>query len=233
MDKISIITRSYNRLEYTIKCIENVRKYTKYDNYEHIIINNNSSDGTKEWLNWIKLNNIEYYNKLKIFNMDKNYGDWGGMLKSLEYISEDSKYIVQLDNDIIINDELWLNKMIHVLNNNISIVQLKRIGVKNIIKPKNIIELKFNNESLKYGNIYRPVACFMLKTDDILKNLNKLRNSPLLDINGKISGKTLLSKYLGNKTVKLINVYCYIIDGIHDTKLNGIKYPFKIVHNLK
>ena len=38
-----------NKLEYTIRCIESVRRYTRYGNYEHIIINNNSSDGTKEW----------------------------------------------------------------------------------------------------------------------------------------------------------------------------------------
>ena len=49
MKKVSIITRCYNKLEYTIRCIESVARNTEYDNYEHIIVNNNSNDGTTEW----------------------------------------------------------------------------------------------------------------------------------------------------------------------------------------
>ena len=104
MEKVSIITRAYNKLEYTIKCIDSVGRNTLYGNYEHIIINNNSDDGTKEWLDWITQNGMSYFKKVKAFHMDINHGDWGGMLKGLDLVSEESEYNVQMENDIEIKD---------------------------------------------------------------------------------------------------------------------------------
>ena len=48
MEKVSLIMRAYNRLEYTIETLSNIIENTVYDNYEIIIINNNSSDGTAQ-----------------------------------------------------------------------------------------------------------------------------------------------------------------------------------------
>ena len=45
---ISIITRCLNRLEYTAQVIDAVRRNTCVE-YEHIIVDNASSDGTQEW----------------------------------------------------------------------------------------------------------------------------------------------------------------------------------------
>jgi len=221
MKKVSIITRAYNKLEYTIRCIESVRRNTSYSNYEHIIINNGSNDGTTEWLKWI--NGLPYFDKVKSFNMDKNYGDWGGMLKSLELVADDSDYIVQLDNDIEIKDTDWVQKMILGLEQpGVNIIQLKRMGVYNNITPINIQELKYKNEILKYGisPAKRPVAFFMLKT----KAFKEVKNQLPLDL---MEGKTILSKLLGG-TYKFSNVVCYLIDAF-DYKLSmnfyELKYP--------
>ena len=46
----SIIILTYNQIEYTKLCIESIRKFTPKNKYEIIIIDNNSSDGTVEWL---------------------------------------------------------------------------------------------------------------------------------------------------------------------------------------
>ncbi|MFA7573736.1 MAG: glycosyltransferase, partial [Lutispora sp.] len=48
--KTSIIIETCNNLEHIKICIENVIKYTQKDTYEIIIIDNNSTDGTVEWL---------------------------------------------------------------------------------------------------------------------------------------------------------------------------------------
>jgi len=227
-EKVSIITRAYNRLEYTIKCIDNIIKYTKYPNYEHVIINNNSCDGTTEWLNWIKKNNIEYFKNVRVFHMDKNYGDWGGMIKSLDLISKDSKYIVQFDNDVEILDNKWLDKMVYALENtNYNIIQLKRIGITKVIKPTNIKDISYKNEKLKIGTIGRPVCCFILKTDDF----RRYEKSCSIDL---IKGKTDLYKMLGSKTGKIENLKCYIMDGNHtDFVINYTKYPHKLIYSSK
>ena len=48
--KTSIIILTYNNLMYNIICIDSIRKYTKKDTYEIIVVDNNSTDGTREWL---------------------------------------------------------------------------------------------------------------------------------------------------------------------------------------
>ena len=56
--KTSIIIVTYNNLNYTRDCIESILKYTDSNTYEIIVIDNNSSDDTKNWLK--KQKNIKY-----------------------------------------------------------------------------------------------------------------------------------------------------------------------------
>ena len=65
----SIILLTFNKLEYTKKCIESIKKYTS-GNYEIIVVDNNSTDGTKEWL--IEQKNINYIfnKKMLVFLLD-------------------------------------------------------------------------------------------------------------------------------------------------------------------
>ena len=48
--KTSIIILTYNNLIYNQICVDSIRKYTKEDTYEIIIVDNCSTDGTREWL---------------------------------------------------------------------------------------------------------------------------------------------------------------------------------------
>ena len=228
MGKVSIITRAYNKLEYTIRCVESVRRYTRYRDYEHIIVNNNSDDGTKEWLEWIHKNKLDYFKNVVPFNMSKNYGDWGGMLKSLDLISEDSEYLVQMDNDIEIKDTDWIQKMKLVLDEtSVNIIQLRRLGTRKYLVPSDPQEIEYNDEMLSYGlsPAKRPVAFFMLKTQDF-KNV---KDQLSLDLG---SGKSDLSKLLGG-TYKFSNVGCHMIDGYNETygkEIFHMKYPLDLTY---
>lgn len=48
--KTSIIILTYNNLVYNQICIDSIRKYTKESTYEIIVVDNNSTDGTRDWL---------------------------------------------------------------------------------------------------------------------------------------------------------------------------------------
>ena len=113
MKKVSLIIRVYNRLEYTIETLSNIITNTKYDNYEIIIVNNNSKDGTTQWLDWVQDNSPVYSGKFKHIKMDTNLGDWYGMVEGLKHVSEDSEYIVQIDNDVTMDDSEWLDKLVY------------------------------------------------------------------------------------------------------------------------
>jgi len=48
--KTAIIILTYNHLDYTKDCLESIRKYTTEGTYEIIVVDNCSTDGTREWL---------------------------------------------------------------------------------------------------------------------------------------------------------------------------------------
>jgi glycosyltransferase involved in cell wall biosynthesis len=197
MKKVSIITRAYNRLEYTTQCINDVRNNTIYPNYEHIIINNNSSDGTREWLEWIKGMENNWFEKVIPAHLSNNYHDWNGMREGLKFISEDSEYIVQLDNDISVPKN-WLTHMINTIESvDNKVIQLKRTGVQTIITPKNIRQVG----EVEGGDITTSVACYMVRTKDFKEVINEI------GICDSISGK------LNSSCFKILNVKCHQIEG--------------------
>ena len=96
---VVILTRAYNRLEYTIQCIDSVaRQTTKYP-YIHIIIDQASDDGTEQWSNWIHKIKKPFWNNVGYIRLNKNLGDFGGLVLGWAVAAEKYNRIMQLDND--------------------------------------------------------------------------------------------------------------------------------------
>lgn len=91
--KISILIPVYNEFRYVKTCIENILEQ-KFDNFdfEIIVSDNNSDDGTKEILNEIK------NEKVKIFFQEHNLGKGSNIKNALKYISGD--YVLIQDADL-------------------------------------------------------------------------------------------------------------------------------------
>ncbi|TVX96099.1 glycosyltransferase [Cohnella terricola] len=98
--KTSIIILTYNKLDYTRHCIDSIRKYTAVDSYEIIVIDNQSTDGTVEWLH--KQPDIR-----AIYN-DTNLGFPKGCNQGIEIATGDN--ILLLNNDTIVTKN-WLNNL--------------------------------------------------------------------------------------------------------------------------
>lgn len=101
MNKTSIIILTYNNLEYSKACIDSIRKYTEAGTYEIVIIDNNSDDGTKEWL----LNQQDIKLKLN----DENVGFPRGCNMGIE-LAEPGNDILLLNNDTIVTAR-WLENL--------------------------------------------------------------------------------------------------------------------------
>lgn len=97
----SIIILTYNKLEYTKKCIESIRKYTKDEEYEIIIVDNNSTDGTRSW--------IENQNDIKSILNKENVGFPAGCNMGIK-ISKKENDILLLNNDTIVTIN-WLSNL--------------------------------------------------------------------------------------------------------------------------
>lgn len=97
----SIIILTYNKLEYTKKCIESIRKYTKDEEYEIIIVDNNSTDGTRSW--------IENQNDIKSILNKENVGFPAGCNMGIK-ISKKENDILLLNNDTIVTIN-WISNL--------------------------------------------------------------------------------------------------------------------------
>ena len=101
---VSVVVTAYNCLErYTKKCIECLIKYTKNVDYELILLDNGSSDGTLEFFKSVK-----YKNK-KIIRVTNNIGACYGQVVSINEFR--GKYLVFLPNDVWVTEN-WLLNMV-------------------------------------------------------------------------------------------------------------------------
>ena len=102
--KVTIIILTWNGLEYTKRCLDSLRNYTTYDNYDIIIVDNGSNDGTVDFLK--KETNIRV-----IFN-SKNLGFVRANNQAIEQADKSSD-IILLNNDTEIpyNQKNWIENL--------------------------------------------------------------------------------------------------------------------------
>lgn len=196
-EKIAIITRCRNRLEYTLQCIATVRNNTEYNNYRHVIVDNNSSDGTQEWFTWARENISQWYSHISYIHNPVNSGDWGGM--RLGFLNVDADYYVQLDNDITV-PPYWLTAMRDVLvNSDYKVVMLKRGNVawklKPLSQPKNIA-------GQTVVTVERAVACYMCSNETMKMLVKKIPESQ------GMRSKYLMRDFVKRKIGKITNLEC-------------------------
>jgi len=110
--KTSIIIPVHNCLEYTKQCVESIKQCTR--DYELIIVDNASTDGTFDWLKPLRDDN-----SLTATFLTTNLGYAGGMNKGAEKASGD--YFCLMNNDIIVTPG-WLERLIYHLENNLDLV---------------------------------------------------------------------------------------------------------------
>jgi GT2 family glycosyltransferase/tetratricopeptide (TPR) repeat protein len=95
--KTSIVILTHNKLDYTRACIGSIRKFTEPGTYEIIVVDNLSTDGTREWL-------AEQTDILTIFN-EENVGFPRGCNQGMEFARGDA--ILLLNNDTVVTPG-WL-----------------------------------------------------------------------------------------------------------------------------
>jgi len=109
--KLSIILRTWNRLEYTVRTIVSIDEKSglSKDDYEIICVDQNSIDGTREWLSF---NHKEKYYPIVPLLLSENVGDGLGMKAGIN-IAE-GEFIAQQDSDIELITPDYYKKLIQV-----------------------------------------------------------------------------------------------------------------------
>ena len=91
----SIIILTYNQLKYTKLCVESIRNNNLLGTYEIIVVDNNSTDGTVEWLK------SKRDKDFKIILNEENKGFPKGCNQGIEIANKDNN-IMLLNNDTVI-----------------------------------------------------------------------------------------------------------------------------------
>lgn len=103
--KTSIIMLTHNQLEYTKLCVSSIREFTEPGSYELIIVDNQSTDGTKEWLKEQK--------DIRVIYNDYNAGFPAGCNQGIRIAK--GEQILLLNNDTIVTSN-WLINLSNALN---------------------------------------------------------------------------------------------------------------------
>jgi GT2 family glycosyltransferase len=105
---VSIIIVTYNNLNLTKACIESIYANSHYPNLELVIVDNNSSDGTRDYL--IGIQNT--YDNISLILNDENRGFAAANNQGIRKSSGEN--IILLNNDTVVTPG-WISKLNHYL----------------------------------------------------------------------------------------------------------------------
>lgn len=110
--KIYIVIPVYNNIKYTLRCLKTLEKQT-HQNYQTIVVNDGSSDGTTEKIN-------ANYPDVVVLEGDGNLWWTGATNKGVEYAlerAEDTDFVLALNNDLEVKEE-YLAELVYAYNQN-------------------------------------------------------------------------------------------------------------------
>ncbi|MEM2618953.1 MAG: glycosyltransferase family 2 protein [Candidatus Hadarchaeales archaeon] len=121
MKLVSIIILNFNKKDLLQKCLDSIKRNTSYTNYEVIVVDNGSSDGSQAMIE-------RRYYWVKLIKNEKNLGF--AKANNIGIKAARGDYILLLNNDTIIAQKDWLNNMVAAAEGDprIGIVGCRLIG---------------------------------------------------------------------------------------------------------
>ncbi|NSB12955.1 glycosyltransferase [Clostridium beijerinckii] len=174
--KTSIVLLTYNKLDYTKLCIDSIKKYTKKGTYEIIVVDNNSSDGTRIWLKEQK--------DIKVILSNENLGFPGGCNIGIKVAEKDND-ILLLNNDTIVTPRYLENLQnclysddligaVGAVSNSCANYQAIKVNYESIEEMINFSE-KFNiSDPAKWEQKVRLIGFCMLIKGHVLEKVGLL-----------------------------------------------------------
>lgn len=102
MVETSVIVLNYNGKRFLKTCLLSVLKQD-YKNYEVILVDNNSSDGSADYVK-------KYFKKVRVLKLKENLGFTGGNNEGAKF-AKATKYLVFLNNDTKV-EKNWLKELV-------------------------------------------------------------------------------------------------------------------------
>lgn len=110
---VSVITLTHNKLLYTQRCLPSLLQ-SSFSNWELIVVDNGSNDGTVEWLHSFKDSAQEHKVEVTILQNKSNIGCSTSRNQGAR-VAKGEK-LVFMDNDVALRSRNWLGKLVSVLD---------------------------------------------------------------------------------------------------------------------
>ncbi|SCW58656.1 Glycosyltransferase, GT2 family [Paenibacillus tianmuensis] len=169
---VSIVLLAYNNINYTRMCVESIYKYTSHINFEFILVNNGSSDGTKEYFDSLP--------NARPIHLDQNVGPVNGFNEGMKVAK--GKYIACVCNDFIFTPR-WMDNLLKCIESDEKIGFVSP-GASNISNYQQIVGnyttieemLNFADEynhtnPLKWEERVRLLPCVLLIRSSIFREI--------------------------------------------------------------
>jgi GT2 family glycosyltransferase/2-polyprenyl-3-methyl-5-hydroxy-6-metoxy-1,4-benzoquinol methylase/glycosyltransferase involved in cell wall biosynthesis len=112
--KVTIVVVTYNNIELLRLCLRSIFGYTDYPNYEVILVDNASKDGTAEWVAQFQRDCPD----LKVSLQEENVGFCPAVNRGIEISS--GEYVAVLNDDVLVTRG-WLARLVQHLQHDPSI----------------------------------------------------------------------------------------------------------------
>lgn len=170
MAKFNIITPTFNRLEYLIRCIDAAKRMNPNVDYQHIVVDSGSWDGTFEWIQSIAELDTDWWKQITYIRLEENVGDHKAKAIGSDYAN--GPYVQMLDNDIEMITPNFLTSMAEIYDhlvehNDCGCLGAKRNGVRTKVIPENPWTVTLNDITYTVGPVnYIPMPFY---SNDIIK----------------------------------------------------------------
>ncbi len=130
MLKVMAVVVTYNRIMLLKECVEALLNQD-YKNVEILIVDNNSTDGTKVYIKELMK---QYKNRISIVCLEKNIGGAGGFYEGMKYaMKRNPDWLWMMDDDTIPEKNACteLCNAVHVIDGKIGFLSSNVYGMKN------------------------------------------------------------------------------------------------------
>ena len=153
LPKVSIVIVTYNNLDFTKNCLESMERFNNYENCEVIIVDNLSSDGTREYLTKYE----QSRDNIKVILHDENSGFAGGNNIGIKASSGD--YVILLNNDTYVTPNWIVNLLKYFNDDKIAMVGPRTNNIGNEskidIKYDSLDEMIVKSYDIYYKNVLK------------------------------------------------------------------------------
>ena len=212
---LSIIIVNYNVKEYVISCIESIYKHISSNlRFEIIIVDNNSKDGSVEYLK-------KRYKNIILIENQKNVGFSPAVNQAAKMSF--GKFLFLLNPDTVLIEDSF-SKLMKTANNN------EKFGA---VGPRILSTNKENlNSFWRFPNIHSTILSLVhLDSLNFKKNYNDLNTNDIISVDSISGGALLVEKKVFYKVGGLNENLFWMEDIDFCFKLKKIGY--KIFHNPK